>query len=85
MKKTMFTIFIVALIIFVIDWGVMGVKLLDHNYEVMTETYIGLLCWIIMIGCALYKSFSNKCLHCGKLRLINGDYCSYCGKKIQND
>ena len=52
MKKTMFTIFIVALIIFVIDWGIMGIKLLDHNYEVMTETYIGLVCWIIMIGCA---------------------------------
>lgn len=85
MRKMVFTIFIMALITFVIDWGLMGIKLLDNNYEIMIETYVGLACWIIMIVCALYKTFTNRCPYCGKLRLTNGDYCSYCGKRINTD
>ncbi len=72
----------IAFIVFVIDWGVMGVKLLNGNYEIITEAYIGAACWGVMLVSAVYKVFTNKCPHCGKVMLTNGKYCPHCGKKI---
>ena len=70
------------MIILLIDWSVVGLKLLDNNYDVIVEAYIGLVCIIIFSTCIIYKTFSDRCPHCGKLRLMNGKYCSYCGKEI---
>ena len=78
----MFYLFVIAIIVFIIDWSVMGIKLFDNNYDITTEAYIGLACWGVMIVCGLYRVFANKCPHCGKTKLTNGDYCSYCGKKV---
>lgn len=83
MKKFMSWLFAVSLAVFVIDWGVVGVKLLNGDYDITVGAYIGLACCIIMLVCALYRCLSNKCPHCGKVRVTGGDYCSYCGKKIK--
>lgn len=82
MKKITTWLLIIALILFMIDWGVMGVKLLNGNYEIITEAYIGAACWGVMLVSAVCKVFTNKCPHCGKVMLTNGKYCPHCGKKI---
>lgn len=42
---------IIFLIIFIFAWGIMGIKILDNNYLVTTEAYIGLISFITFWGC----------------------------------
>lgn len=49
-------------------------KLLDGNYDIITEAYIGVACFGAMLICAVCKAFTNKCPHCGKLIQSNGKY-----------
>ena len=69
--------------IFLIDWGIMGIKLLDNDYNITVEAHIGLVCFIVIIFSVLLRSFTDRCPHCGKIRLTKGPYCSYCGKEIK--
>ena len=39
----------IAFIIFLIDWGVMGLKLLDNDYNITVEAYIGFVCWVVIL------------------------------------
>lgn len=82
MKKIMLWLFTISFIVFIIDWGVVGLKLLNGDYDILVGAYIGAACLVVIFVCAIYKAFSDKCPHCGKLRMSNGEYCSYCGKKI---
>ena len=82
MKKIFPWVFLSALVVFLIAWGVMGVKLLDGNYDITAESYAGAGCIVVMVICWVVKLFSNRCPHCGNLRQTMGAYCSYCGKKI---
>lgn len=82
MKRITTWVLIIALIIFIIDWGIIGVKLLDGNYDIITEAYIGAACFGVMLICAVCKAFTNKCPHCGKLIQSNGKYCPHCGKEV---
>lgn len=66
----------------VIDWGVMGVKLLDHDYNITVEAYIGLVCYIVILASIVIRALTDRCPHCGKIRVTKGAYCSYCGQKI---
>ena len=36
MKRITTWVLIIALIIFIIDWGIIGLKLLDGNYDIIT-------------------------------------------------
>ena len=55
----------------------------ENNFlDILVEAYIGRVCFVVLMVCSLYRIFSNKCPYCGKLRVSNGEYCSYCGKKI---
>lgn len=82
MKKVVPWIFGISLLVFVIDWAVMGMKIFSNDYQITLEAYIGLVCVVLMALCSIYKIFTQKCPHCGKLRLSPGPFCSYCGKKI---
>ena len=82
MKKILPWAFLGALVVFLIAWGMMGIKLLDGDYEIAAEAYTGLVCIIVMGVCGVYRHLSRRCPQCGKLRLTMGAYCSYCGKKI---
>ena len=82
MKKIATWSLIIAFIVFLIDWGVMGIKLLDNNYNITVEAHIGLVCYIVIIVCVLIRSFTCRCPHCGKIRVTKGAYCSFCGQKI---
>lgn len=83
MKKITPWVIAISFVVFVVDWGVMGIKLLDGNYNITLEAYIALVDYIVLTVFVLIKRFSSaKCSHCGKVRFDNGKYCSYCGKEV---
>lgn len=83
MKKIATWILAVTLLIFIIDWSVMEIKLLDGDYNITVEAYIGAFCFVVVVVCCICRVFGNKCPYCGKIRITDGDYCSYCGNKIE--
>ena len=83
MKKVTFWLMAVAMVVFVIAWGVMGVKIFNHEYEILIEAYTALICWVVLLVCIVIRRFSDRCPHCGKPRSSRGKYCSYCGKEIE--
>ena len=83
MKKTSSTTLCIAFVVNLVALGIIGVKLLDGNYEFTVEAYISAICFFIIFICNLVRAFGNKCPHCGRIIKDNGDYCSYCGKKIK--
>ena len=82
MKKARPWILAMTFIIAVIDWGVMGLKLYDGNYNITVEAYTMMACLIVFLICALSKLFTDKCSHCGKVRVPNGKFCPHCGKEL---
>lgn len=73
----------IAFIIFLIDWGMMGIKLLDNDYDITVEACIGLVCFVVIFVSIFIRCFTDRCPHCGKMRVTKGAYCSYCGKEIR--
>lgn len=73
----------IAFIIALIDWGIMGLKLFDNDYNITVEAHISLVCFIVIFVSICIKSFTDRCPHCGKIRATKGAYCSYCGKEIK--
>ena len=82
MKKIAKWLAVISIIVFAIDWGVMGLKLLDNDYLITAEAYIGLISLVIFSVCILYVKFTNRCPYCGKAKQSFGKYCPYCGKEI---
>lgn len=82
MKKAVTWGLVISYIIFFIDMVVMGIKIFGGNYDVVAEGYIALIFLWISCACNIYRAFSNRCPHCGKLRLSNSKYCHHCGKGI---
>ncbi len=82
MKKVRTVALLIAFFSFLVDWGVMGLKLYNGNYNITVEAYIALVCLLIILICAVSKIFTDKCPHCGKIRISNGKYCPHCGKEI---
>lgn len=64
MKKTTTWVAIIVFIIFVIDWGIVGLKLFGGDYNIIAGAYAGIVCFMVMFVCTVYKVFSNKCPHC---------------------
>lgn len=83
MKKIITWISIATLIIFVIDWGIVGLKLFAHNYDIIPEAYIGCACWLILLFCNISKLFTERCPHCKKIQIVRGRYCPYCGRELK--
>lgn len=81
MKKTAKWIAVISIAVFVIDWGIMGLKLLDHNYVITTEASIGLISFVAFWVSIMYVKLTNRCPHCGKTKLSFGKYCPSCGKE----
>ena len=84
MRKLMIGAAAVSFLAFVVIWGVMGLNIMNGDYDSETAmTWAGLVCMIILLASLLYLRISScKCPHCGKVRLVNGQYCHHCGKKI---
>ena len=82
MKRFMFWLLVTAAAVFVIDWGVVGLKLLSGEYDITVGAYIGLACWIVIIVSVIFRRFSNRCPHCGKYQSGVGKYCTHCGREL---
>ena len=85
MRKIILWSAVVAFIIFIIDWGIIGLKIYDGNYEFLVEAYIGLVCVVVMLIGLLCKVFGNKCPYCKKILQVDAKFCSYCGKDVSKD
>ncbi len=81
MKKIVTRILIAALIVWIIDLIIIGLKIFSHDYDLIPEEYIGYSCCLIFIVCGILKLFSERCSHCGKVQITKGKYCPYCGKE----
>ena len=82
MKKVAKWLAAISIVVFVIAWGIMGLKILDKDYLITAEAYIGLICIVVCFVCLMYLKFTNRCPHCGKAKQTFGKYCPYCGKEI---
>lgn len=83
MKKTAIWMAIVSFVVFVIDWGIVGLKLLDGDYDITVGAYVGATCLVVLFICILYIKFTHRCQHCGKMIQFVGKYCPHCGKEIK--
>ena len=82
MKKAVTWGLVISYIIFFIAMCAMGIKIFGGNYDIVAEGYIALIFFLISCVCNIYRAFSSRCPHCGKIRWSNGKYCSHCGKEI---
>jgi len=85
MKKIAPWMIAISLVVFIIAWGIMGMKIFNGNYDAQLETYIGLAALVVFWIFILIMKFSSaKCPHCGKvqLQLDKGKYCYRCGKEV---
>lgn len=72
-----------SIAVFVIAWGVMGVKLLNHDYRITAEAYTGLIALIVLFISVLLIKIADRCPHCGKTKQGLGKYCPHCGGEIR--
>lgn len=82
MKKIAKGLTVLSIVSFVITWGIMGLKILDNNYLITVDAYVGLISIIVFFSSAFYSKLTDRCPHCGKTKQSFGNYCPYCGKEI---
>ena len=86
MKKIAIWLAVISAIVLFITLGVVGVKLLDGNYDTNVEviiTGVSLVTFLASVVC--YKFIINRCPHCGKgndTLLGKSKFCPHCGKEI---
>ena len=86
MKKGCVCLAIISAIVLLITLGVVGVKLLDGNYDTTAEVIITGISFVIFLGSVVcYKFIGSRCSHCGKVNdtlLGKSKFCPHCGKEI---
>ena len=86
MKKVCLWLAIISAIVLFITLGVVGVKLLDGNYDTTAEVIITGISFVIFLGSVLcYKFIGSRCPHCDKVNdtlLGKSKFCPYCGKEL---
>lgn len=86
MKKVCIWLAVISAIILFITWGIVGVKLLDNNYDFIIEVYItGAFALILLGSIVCYKWIGIRCPHCGKINdslFGKAKFCPHCGKEL---
>ena len=86
MKKVCVWLAIISAIVLLITFCVVGVKLLDGNYDTTAEVIITGISFVIFLGSVLcYKFIGSRCPHCDKVNdtlLGKSKFCPYCGKEL---
>ena len=82
MKKVVKGLAVISVVVFIIAWGIMGLKILDNDYLITIEAYTGLISLVVFFICVMYIKIANRCPYCGKTKQSFGKYCPYCGKEI---
>ena len=86
MKKVCLWLAIISAIVLFITLGIVGVKLLDGNYDTNAEVIItGVSLVIFLVSVVCYKLNGIRCPHCGKLNdslFGKSKFCPHCGKEL---
>ena len=82
MKKVVKWLAVISVVVFIIAWGIMGLKILDNDYLITIEAYTGLISLVVFFICVMYIKIANRCPYCGKTKQSFGKYCPYCGKEV---
>ena len=82
MKKILFRLWLLALAVFVVDWLIVGLKLLNGDYDITLGAYVALVCVIVMALYPLSRALFSKCPYCGKPLASSGRYCPHCGREL---
>ena len=87
MKKVCIWVAIISAIVLFITLGVVGVKLLDENYDTTAEVIITGISFVIFLGSVVcYKFIGSRCPYCGKVNdtlLGKSKFCPHCGKELK--
>ena len=83
MRKFVSWLVVLSIFIFIIDWGILGLKIFNGDYEITLLAYIGLISIITSLISIIYLKSTNKCKCCGRIIPSYGRYCLYCGKEIK--
>lgn len=81
MKKVIKWLAVISILVFVIVWGIIGLKILDNDYLFTTEAYIALVSLIVFFICVMYLRITNRCPHCEKMKQPFANYCPHCSKE----
>ena len=82
MKRILFRLWLLALAVFAVDWLIVGLKLLNGDYDIAPGAYIALVCVVILALYPLCRAFLDKCPYCGKPLASSGRYCPHCGREL---
>ena len=86
MKKVCVWLAIIFAIVLFITLGVVGVKLLDGNYDTTAEVIITGISFVIFLGSVVcYKFIGSRCPYCSKVNdtlLGKSKFCPHCGKEL---
>lgn len=82
MNKILFRLWLLALAVFAVDWLIVGLKLLNGDYDITLGVYVALVCVIVMALYPLSRALFSKCPYCGKLLTSSGRYCPHCGREL---
>lgn len=82
MKKFLFRLWLLALAVFAVDWFIVGLKLLNGDYDITLGVYVALVCVIVMALYPLSRALFSKCPYCGKSLASSGRYCPHCGREL---
>ena len=61
MKKVTVWIMVFSVLTFLISWGVVGVKIMNGDYDFAIEAYIALGAMLIYFGCSICRAVGNRC------------------------
>ena len=86
MKKVCVWLAIISAIVLLITFCIVGVKLLDGNYDTIVEVYVVMVSGVILLGSIVgYKLNGIRCPHCGKINdslFGKAKFCPHCGKEL---
>ena len=85
MKKVAIWTAVLSGIAFVIDWLIVGLQILDGDYEIQTAAGIAVVFLVLLFISVFYLRFSKRCYYCGHLVNLYGKYCPHCGRKYEED
>ena len=82
MKKFATWMAVISIVVFIVAWGIVGLKILDNSYDFITEAYVALISMAAYFICILYVKI-KRCPYCGRMQQTFCKYCPYCGKEIK--
>lgn len=83
MKKVCMWLSVISAILLLITLGIVGVKILDNNYNFTVEIIITIVFGLILFGTIFYKLLGSRCPNCRKVSSSTDKFCHHCGKELQ--